>query len=501
MPARFVFPPFVLDSDRHVVVRDGVDLPLSPHLVDILQHLVASRGALVSKNDLLERFWPDVHVSENTLTRAIADIRKALADDSRAPRYIQTVARRGYRFLAAVDTDRHAATTPQRANGAATTDRVADDPFRDWVRGRVSLESLDATRLPETLARFEHAVASTPEYAPAHAGLASACFLQYEQQRASNAPDRTPLDRARIHARRACDLDPSLGEAWATLGFVLTAAGEVEEARAAARRAAQLEPSNWRHHFRLGVATWGEERLRAVDRTLGLLPDFAPARFLAVMVFVARQAFHPAADAAIAGADAQSRQRPGDGSLFPAIGLHWLRGLLLLRDGQRGAALLALTREIDDATDARIYGAEFRINALVAAGFVHLDADDPAGAVEAFRWALDGHPRNGRALVGLARALAQTSAVGEALGLASTIAATISELQHGGRPAEAAIVGAAARAAQGDLAGGCTVLQRLLDAAPPGQTGWLIPIDPALAPLRAHPDFATLLTRLAARAA
>ncbi len=123
MPARFVFPPFVLDSDRHVVVRDGVDLPLSPHLVDILQHLVASRGALVSKNDLLERFWPDVHVSENTLTRAIADIRKALDDDSRAPRYIQTVARRGYRFLAAVDSDCHAATTPQRANAAATRSR------------------------------------------------------------------------------------------------------------------------------------------------------------------------------------------------------------------------------------------------------------------------------------------------------------------------------------------------------------------------------------------
>ncbi len=107
---------------------------------------------------------------------------------------------------------------------------------------------------------------------------------------------------------------------------------------------------------------------------------------------------------------------------------------MLLRDGQRGAALLALTREIDDATDARIYGAEFRINALVAAGFAHLDADDPAGAMEAFRWALDGHPRNGRALVGLARALAQTSAADEALGLASTIAATHQRVAAG-RPA------------------------------------------------------------------
>jgi DNA-binding winged helix-turn-helix (wHTH) protein/cytochrome c-type biogenesis protein CcmH/NrfG len=495
-----MFPPFALDAGRHVLEREGVEQPLSPHLVDILQWLVEHRGALVAKDDLLDRFWPDVHVTENTLTRAIADIRKALGDDPRAPRYIQTVARRGYRFVAPVEPHPGPGAAADEAKDA-TPARAAADPFREWVKGRLSLEALDATQLPETLGRFERALASTPGYAPAHAALASASFMLYEQQRAANVPDRAPLERARSHARRACELDPTLGEAWATLGFILTAAGEVEEARAAARHAAQLEPSNWRHHFRLGIATWGEERLRAVDRTLGLLPDFAPARFLEVMVFVARHAFRPATAAAAAGAAAQSRQRPGDGTLFPAIGLHWLHGLLLLRDGQRGAALQALTREIDDATDARIYGVEFRINALIAAGFAHLDAGDAGGAVEAFRWALDRHPRNGRALVGLSRALARTSAAHEVSVLTSQIEHSIGELRQGGRQGEAALVTAAARAGRDDLAGGCAILHQLLDAAPPGQTGWLIPIDPALAPLRAHASFADLLTRLAARAA
>ena len=494
-----MFPPFAIDGERHVLAKDGVDQPLSPHLVDILRYLAEQHGTLVSKEGLLDRFWANVHVTENTLTRAVADIRKALGDDPRSPRFIQTVARRGYRFVAPITREAgRDASADDREPAAPTAD---DDAFRALVKGRLSLEALDAARLPEAIRGFERAVAATPDYAPAHAGLASACFLHYEQQRAENAPDRGPLVRAREHARRACALDPTLGEAWGTLGFVLTAAGEVEEARAAARKATQLEPSNWRHQFRLGIATWGEERLRAVDRTLGLLPDFAPARFLAVMVFVARQALQPALEAAFAGAAAQSRQQPGDGTMFPAVGLHWLHGLLLLRNQQRGAALHALTREIDAASDARIYGAEFRVNALVAAGFAHLEADDATGAVEAFRWALERYPRNGRALVGLSRALAKTSAADEVRTLRLRIDASIEELRRGGRAAEAALVHAAGCAARGEIDLGCAVLQQLLDAAPPGQTGWLIPIDPALAPLRAHPAFAALLTRLAARAA
>jgi hypothetical protein len=66
---------------------------------------------------------------------------------------------------------------------------------------------------------------------------------------------------------------------------------------------------------------------------------------------------------------------------------------------------------------------------------------------------------------------------------------------------EAAIIGAASAAARGDLEGACAVLHRLLDSAPPGQAGWLISIDPALAPLRTAAGFDDLTAKLAARAA
>ena len=81
-------------------------------------------------------------------------------------------------------------TTPRGGHDAALD---VDDPFREWVRGRLSLETLDATKLPAAVTAFEHAVAATPEYAPAHAGLANAFLLTYESTRAQNAPNREPL--------------------------------------------------------------------------------------------------------------------------------------------------------------------------------------------------------------------------------------------------------------------------------------------------------------------
>ena len=292
-------------------------------------------------------------------------------------------------------------------------------------------------------------------------------------------------------------LDPGW---WATSGHVAAAAGELEEARAVARRAAALEPGSWRHQFRLGVASWGEERLRACDRTLALLPDFAPARFAMAMVLTARQAFAPALMAASAGATAQSRQLRHEPSPFPAIGLHWLRGLLLLRERQVGLAIESFAREMDELPAAQLYAAEIRVNAQVAAGFAHLAANDATGAIDAFRIALETLPRNGRALVGLYSALRLTTLAREARLLLPRIEETIAELAAGQRLVEAAAVRAAAEISRGEMDAACVTLEHLLESAPPGQAGWEIPIDPALAPLRAHRSYPRIVALLAARA-
>lgn len=484
-PAVLCFADFRIEPSRHALTRGGEAVKLSPHLVDILHHLAARPGTLVTKEELLERFWPGVHVTENTLTRAIADIRKALGDEAAHPRYIQTVARHGFRFV---------------AESAAPADL---DAFAALGRGRRALESLDGRQLPHAVQAFEQAIDAMPQHAPAYAGLANACFLQHETTRARNQPDRAPLRRAVEAARRACTLDPSLGEAWATLGFAAAAAGggATDDARAALRRAVTLEPSNWRHHFRFALVSWGEERLRACDRALALFPAFAPARFAAAMVFIARQAFVPAMDAATAGADAQSQQGALAGLSFPAAGLHWLRGVLLLHQRQTGHAVQAFVREMEEGHPGRIYADEFRVNALVGAGFAHLATGDPAVAIEAFRNALAIVPRHGRALIGLQQAFAASSFAASSESLWREVEHAVVELREGQRLIEAALVMAAAHAARGNLASGCAILEQMLHSAPPGQAGWLIPVDPALEPLRAAPEFARVAALLASRAA
>ena len=425
-----------------------------------------------------------MHVTENTLTRAIADIRSVLGDDAADPRFIQTVARRGYRFIGQV----------------TTAAEVPADPFADWEKGKLSLELLDARQLAEAAQSFDRAIAASPTYAPAHAALASACFLQYERTRSENVPQRDALERAIALARRACELDPSLGEAWATLGFALLASGNVAQARAAARQATALEPTSWRHHFRLAVATWGEERLRAVDRTLSLLPDFAQARFLAAMVFVARQAFDTAEALIVKGAARQTQESAAATAPFPSFGLHWLHGLVLLHRGAVGDALRAFVREIDTGRETSVYYPEFRLNATIASGFAHLSAKDGDGAVRAFREALEQQPANGRGLIGLHTSADPGRRRRRREGRASPRGDHDRRALQGRTRCRSRTDQRGRRDAAGRHDAAVATLDLMLDHVPLGQVGWQLPIDPALAGLRTEPGFERLLARVAARA-
>ena len=82
--------------------KNGSEVPLEPKTFHVLLFLIEHRGRLVEKNELLDAVWKDTFVTENAMTREIAKLRKALGDDPKEPRYIQTVHTRGYRFIADV---------------------------------------------------------------------------------------------------------------------------------------------------------------------------------------------------------------------------------------------------------------------------------------------------------------------------------------------------------------------------------------------------------------
>ena len=299
-------------------------VPLSPKLVQVLACLAEGRGELVSRDLLLDRFWPDVTVSDNTLTRAIADIRHALDDAAGTPAYIQTLARRGYRFVAPVAEEPAPPDRSQPGTVAVSSAVAGLEPFVAWERGRATLESLSVAALPAAAEAFSRAVAGAPHYAPAHAGLANAHIFRYEATRVDNVPDVAALTAATAAATRAIELDPTLGEGWAALGHALGGAGRVEESRAALRQAVALEPRNWRHHYRVAACTWGEERLRAVERAEALLPGFPATQTLAAMVLIARQSLEFAVAAAARGAAAQAAR--SDHTSYPRAGCYGYAG-------------------------------------------------------------------------------------------------------------------------------------------------------------------------------
>jgi len=96
----YVFGEFRLDARSRVLFRSGEMVELYPKAIDVLIFLVESRANVATKEELLERVWPDTFVEESTLTRSISVLRKALGDTPEGHSYILTVPKRGYRFVA-----------------------------------------------------------------------------------------------------------------------------------------------------------------------------------------------------------------------------------------------------------------------------------------------------------------------------------------------------------------------------------------------------------------
>src|ERR1043166_3026021 len=113
------FGEFIVDTDQKVLLRQDKELPLTPKLFETLLILVENSGRIVQKEQFMERLWPHTFVEEANLTSNIQQLRKSLGDNARQPHYIETVTKRGYRFIADVQRVElgnnhpgHLATTP-----------------------------------------------------------------------------------------------------------------------------------------------------------------------------------------------------------------------------------------------------------------------------------------------------------------------------------------------------------------------------------------------------
>jgi eukaryotic-like serine/threonine-protein kinase len=120
------FGPFRLDLSDGLLSRGGEEVRLPPRALTILQHLVERAGRIVSKQTLMDVAWKDAHVGEASLTEAVGLIRQALGDDPQKPEFIQTVHRRGYRFIAPIATDVPSSTPSDRSQPSDGFSRAND---------------------------------------------------------------------------------------------------------------------------------------------------------------------------------------------------------------------------------------------------------------------------------------------------------------------------------------------------------------------------------------
>jgi serine/threonine protein kinase/formylglycine-generating enzyme required for sulfatase activity/predicted esterase len=98
----YTFDDVFVDCEGFRVLKDGQARTLEPRAFDLLVFLLKHHGRLLEKQTLFENVWKDAFVTDNALTRAIKEIRRVIGDDASAPRYIETIPRRGYRFIAEV---------------------------------------------------------------------------------------------------------------------------------------------------------------------------------------------------------------------------------------------------------------------------------------------------------------------------------------------------------------------------------------------------------------
>ena len=475
----FSFDNFELDTFARRLTRDGQPVTVADRHFDVLYRLVSHPGELVTKEALVSAGWGDVAVTDNSLEQAISSLRRALGARADGGAYIETVPRRGYRFSGSAE--RRVA----RATDESLEALMA--PHRAWVEGRAALESLEAEQVWRARRDFEQVLEAFPENASAHIGLANACAMRFEMTRTDAEPNRAALDAARQHAREACHLDAGSPEAWATLGFVLGCAGESADALAALQRSVTLEPDNWRHHFRLGYASWGEGRLRAARRVLTLLPGFPLAHFLAATVHVARNGLDEAERELRAGVVGQDARGPHE--RFNAVALHWLLGLVLLARGNEDAAHAEFERELAGEKSGHLYAREICANTCYAIGALRLRQRRSDDAKRAFDEAIARVPTHRLARLGQVVVKQQPGGAGR--GFAAPLHTSFDE--HLGA--------AIALSAMGNPVFAAELLDQALSSAPAGSTGWLLPVEPLLN-ISAHSDeWRSVLARLRGRAA
>lgn len=329
-PRRYRFGDFELTIRPLQLSRGELKLELAPQPARLLEVLVSRAGDLVSRDEIRQALWgDDVHVDfERGINFNIRQIRSVLGDDPSSPRFIETVPRHGYRFVAPLGEE------PRRpwwrwlgagvaillitlvgflfavrsgdeepAGAAAVEGELARLPpplAEDYQVGLRLLGRQSSADWDQAVEVFEAILESEPDFAPAFSGLAQARQRLLEVDEAEAAATRAielddhqgtahrvlaevllyrtlSIEGPRHHLERALEEDPEDGEAMQLLCLLLVAEGRKEEAIELSRRLQELDPFAWWGRWTLAWTLFMdrryEETAAQIRATLQLYPS------------------------------------------------------------------------------------------------------------------------------------------------------------------------------------------------------------------------------------
>jgi DNA-binding winged helix-turn-helix (wHTH) protein/Flp pilus assembly protein TadD len=292
----YEFGHFRLDVAERVLFCAGKPMRLTIKAFEVLLVLVENSGHLVTKDELMRRVWLDAVVEEGNLAQAVSALRKAFGESHRSHRnheYIETIARRGYRFNAAVrvqDETRNSgsvaaagvevgetARLDASASGNLSKDHnVTNEADHLYRRGRYYWSKYTIDGLKNGIDHFRRAIAVDPDYSRAYVGLAD-CYY-----RLSNIylPPGKAGPKAKQAVLKALELDETLTEAHSLLGLIrLFYDRNWPAAESEFKRAIDLTPGSAMAHKRygwaLGMLGQFDESVTEMNRALDLEPRSA----------------------------------------------------------------------------------------------------------------------------------------------------------------------------------------------------------------------------------
>jgi adenylate cyclase len=233
---------FTFDPATRRIFRGEDERKLSPKAAAVLLALAECPRQVWSRSALLERVWPGVNVGEEVLTHAVAELRRALNDNSRAPRFLETVHKSGYRLLVALE-------PLERASPAAGHAGIELDVYADYLSAREMYELGGRRIMTAAIELYDSVIERSPSFGPAHSGLAAALAARAVFYRDENA-----LARALQHCAAAHRTMGGSEEAFAAEGLILALKGNETRSAACFSAALMRDPESAKTHYLLARA-------------------------------------------------------------------------------------------------------------------------------------------------------------------------------------------------------------------------------------------------------